>query len=223
MAVDIIEMQPHDRPDVEALLLSAPAQGQSSGDADSSQEAAISAGEYNGSPSECNNVLSLVAREDGKLVGVVLCGHDDQEGFLHRLTLAASHQDGDLEQALVNKALLKLNAWGAMKTRIQLPPSDKQHLFWESVKWGKQPELGQKPAMSSAITDRLAADPGSAPEADVSASDTSAVGEEPLDPAAASALDAESASSEVEAQVSVPADSESAIDNEAAASSQTQS
>ena len=50
-----------------------------------------------------NPGLSFVARDRGKLVGAVLCGHDGRRGYLHHLAVSPSHRGAGLGRALVDK------------------------------------------------------------------------------------------------------------------------
>ena len=83
--------------------------------------------------------LSVVAREDGGIVAAVLCCLDDDGGCTNRLAVHPTHKDNELPRLLFDKALLKLAARGIHRFRIHLP-DDRDHSFWDSVKWSDRPE-----------------------------------------------------------------------------------
>ncbi len=105
----------------------------------------------------CKSVLSLVARDNGRLIGAILCYHDSEQGYSHQVAIAPSHTHTGLGKTLIDKALRKLKIQGANKCRISLPADIEGHPFWETLRWASPPDLAQTPMRSSAVTDRLAA------------------------------------------------------------------
>ncbi len=160
VSVDISEIRPGDYQDIEALMRGDLAD-------DPAQEDAHHPMAWF---PRCRSVLSLVAHDEGKVVGAIVCYDDPQQGYLHQLAIAQSHRHGDLAQALVNKALRKLNAHGSHKCRLSLPQDTEQAPFWEAVKWTDRPEWATAPMPSSAVVDRMVAGEvqmtGSGPAAD---------------------------------------------------------
>ncbi len=164
MPIEISEMRPSDRQEV-AQLLETSANPPS--ETSQLQNASEPSGDTPPPPAadnpiknpmfRCDNVLSLVAREEGQLVGVILCRRDGIQGHLHNVTVAPSHKTTDLDKALIDKALGKLNARGSNKTRIKLPTGPEHAPFWDVVKWSNIEELDADPVRSSAVTERLAA------------------------------------------------------------------
>jgi GNAT superfamily N-acetyltransferase len=52
-----------------------------------------------------NPGLSFVARQDGKIVGAVLCGHDGRRGYLYHLAVAPENRHQGLGRAIVDACL----------------------------------------------------------------------------------------------------------------------
>ena len=89
-----------------------------------------------------NPGLSFVAREDGRLLGAVLCGHDGRRGFLHHLAVRPAARGLGLGRVLVDRCLLALQAEGITKChlfvkRTNLPAT----LFWSRVGWQERVDL----------------------------------------------------------------------------------
>lgn len=87
--------------------------------------------------------LSLVAHEGDEIVGVILCGGGDGRDRIHRLTVAESHQDGDVPRRLVDKALHKLGAAGLHTTQVAVADSAADtRSFWHDVRWRQDTDVG---------------------------------------------------------------------------------
>ena len=127
MALVIREMCPGDRQEVQALLRAA------EGDDSTEQE---------GSPPaekilQERSPLGLVACEEGKIIAAMVCDRDGQCGFLHHLPEKDQSQSrDDIAKALIDKTMLKLNARGVGKFRIDLPQGAMGRPLWDEVKWG---------------------------------------------------------------------------------------
>jgi len=154
VSVDISEIRPDDRSEVDALI---GAENHDNGAA---------TGNTNLGATQCRSVLSLVARDERKIVGAILCHQDDNRGYIHQLMISDPPQYPDLAKALVDKALLKLNAQGTHRCRIHLSEDSDKSLFWEAVKWQSLPDLQQEPTPSSAVLDRLVQQECNAPPPD---------------------------------------------------------
>jgi len=127
MALVIREMCPNDRQEVQALLHAA------GGDDSAEQEGPPPAEKilHEGS------TLSLIACEQGKIVAAMVCDRHGQCGYFHHLPEKAQSQSrDDIAKALVDKTMLKLNARGVGKFRIDLPQGAMGHPLWDEMKWG---------------------------------------------------------------------------------------
>ena len=91
---------------------------------------------------ERNPGLSLVAREGGRLVGTVLCGHDGRRGYLYHLAVAAAHRSRGLGRSLVEAALARLAACGIRKCHIFVYAHNTGgESFWRQTGWVERTEL----------------------------------------------------------------------------------
>ena len=67
-----------------------------------------------------NPGLSYVARQQGQIVGAVLCGHDGRRGYLHHLAVVLGHRHRGIGRALVEACLAKLGSIGIQKCNLFL-------------------------------------------------------------------------------------------------------
>ncbi|HCD32140.1 MAG TPA: hypothetical protein DER01_07000 [Phycisphaerales bacterium] len=80
--------------------------------------------------------LSIVARDEGVMVGVILCGTSGNSGLMHQLAIAPTHHDIGLDRRLIDEALGKMHRRGIYKSRISLRPgSPNPHAFWDAATW----------------------------------------------------------------------------------------
>lgn len=90
-----------------------------------------------------NPGLSSAAREDGRLVGAVLAGHDGRRGFLHHLVVAADQRGRGTGRALVERSLARLAAAGMAKCHIFLmKENDRGRGFWLATGWQERSDIG---------------------------------------------------------------------------------
>ena len=86
--------------------------------------------------------LSFVARENGALVGAVLCGHDGRRGYLHHLAVAAGHRGRGLGAALAEKCLAALGAMGIARCHaFVFADNEAGQEFWRAIGWTGRVEL----------------------------------------------------------------------------------
>lgn len=89
-----------------------------------------------------NPGLSFVARDSGKLVGTVLCGHDGRRGYLYHAAVDAGYRRLGIGQALVDRALAALEQAGIQKCHIFVYGENQDGLlFWEKTGWAMRDEL----------------------------------------------------------------------------------
>jgi GNAT superfamily N-acetyltransferase len=90
--------------------------------------------------------LSIVARDEGEMIGVILCGTSGNSGLMHQLAIAPSHQNTGLDRQLIDEALGKMHRKGLYKSRISLRPgSPNPHAFWDAAVWRTQTVEGEIP------------------------------------------------------------------------------
>lgn len=89
-----------------------------------------------------NPGLSLVARDEGRLVGAVLCGHDGRRGYLHHLAVAPEYRRRGIGRALVDGCLARLAAIGIEKCHIWVYAANGDGAaFWSAIGWGPRDDL----------------------------------------------------------------------------------
>jgi N-acetylglutamate synthase len=89
-----------------------------------------------------NPGLSFVARDQGCLVGTVLCGHDGRRGYLHHLAVAPSHRGQGLGRALVAGCLAKLAAAGIDRCHLWARANNREgQAFWRTIGWTERTDL----------------------------------------------------------------------------------
>ena len=71
-----------------------------------------------------NPTTSVVAEEDGKIVGAILCGHDGRRGCLYHVCVDVNHR-------------MK----GIGKAMVVFTQNDIGNAFWKEIGWTKREDL----------------------------------------------------------------------------------
>lgn len=91
---------------------------------------------------EQNLGLSFVARDNDRLVGAVLCGHDGRRGYIDQLAVRKSHRRQGIGKAMVARCLYNLMRIGIHKWHlIVLEDNQDAIAFWKKIGWAKRVEL----------------------------------------------------------------------------------
>lgn len=89
-----------------------------------------------------NPGLSRVALDGDRIIGAVLCGHDDRRGYLHHLAVIKTHRKRGLGRALVDGCLADLASLGILKCNIFLFADNTEgESFWKHNGWVKRSDL----------------------------------------------------------------------------------
>ena len=89
-----------------------------------------------------NPGLSFVARDGGKLVGAVLCGHDGRRGYLHHLAVDHEYRRKGVGKALTAECIAGLKAADIPKCNIFVfDHNDLALTFWEADGWNGRRDL----------------------------------------------------------------------------------
>lgn len=89
-----------------------------------------------------NAGLSLVACDDRKIVGAVLCGHDGRRGYLHHLAVAQAFRCQGIGRRLVEQCLAGLGSQGILRCHIFLYVDNHAGAgFWRKLGWTERSEL----------------------------------------------------------------------------------
>jgi len=90
--------------------------------------------------------MSIVARDAGKMVGVIICGTLGNSGLMHQLAIAQSHQNTNLDKRLIDEAIGKMHRRGIHKSRFSLKPATPNpHAFWDDQAWHIKSTEGEIP------------------------------------------------------------------------------
>lgn len=89
-----------------------------------------------------NRGLSVVALDNGAVVGAVLCGTDGRRGYLQHLAVAGSHRRRGVGRALAERCLAALSERGIDKCHLMvLPANTAARAFWQRLGWRERPDV----------------------------------------------------------------------------------
>ena len=85
---------------------------------------------------ERNPKMSFVALSSGKLVGVVLAGHDGRRGYIHHLAVHPEFRRRGIAHSLVDRSIEALQESGIQKCHLFIFKDNHSGLaFWEKIGW----------------------------------------------------------------------------------------
>lgn len=89
-----------------------------------------------------NPTTCFVAEADGKLIGVIMAGHDGRRGFIYHTAVLPEHRKQGIAMALVDHAMQALEAEGIHKTALVVFASNELgNGFWEHIGFTKREDL----------------------------------------------------------------------------------
>ena len=89
-----------------------------------------------------NPTTSVVAEEDGKIVGSILCGHDGRRGCLYHVCVHKDYRMRGIGKAMVVYAMNALKAENISKVSlIAFTRNDIGNMFWRTIGWTKREDL----------------------------------------------------------------------------------
>ena len=89
-----------------------------------------------------NPTTSVVAIEDGKLVGAILCGHDGRRGCLYHVCVDPEYRRRGIGKTMVGFCLNALREEGINSvTLIAFTQNDIGNSFWHHVGWAEREDL----------------------------------------------------------------------------------
>jgi len=89
-----------------------------------------------------NPNLSVVAEEDGQVLGTILCGHDGRRGCLYHVCVDPSHRRRGIGKSMVVHAMQVLQAEGINKVSlIAFTQNDIGNSFWNTIGWHQRTDL----------------------------------------------------------------------------------
>ena len=89
-----------------------------------------------------NPTTSVVAEEDGKIVGSILCGHDGRRGCLYHVCVHKDYRMRGIGKAMVVYAMNALKAEEISKVSlIVFTRNDIGNAFWNRIGWTRRLDL----------------------------------------------------------------------------------
>lgn len=89
-----------------------------------------------------NPTTSVVAIEDGKIVGSILCGHDGRRGCFYHVCVADQYRRRGIGKAMAVYAMNELKKEHINKVSlIAFTKNDIGNAFWNSIGWTKREDL----------------------------------------------------------------------------------
>lgn len=91
---------------------------------------------------DANPGLSFVARDDGRLIGAVLCGHDGRRGYITHLAVDPDARGQGVGRELVERCLAELRRERIEKCHLFVFADNADaRSFWRAVGWTGRGEL----------------------------------------------------------------------------------
>ena len=80
-----------------------------------------------------NPETSFIAAEDGRIIGVALCGHDGRRGYIYHMSVAEDHRRQGIAAELLQYCLDALKKEGINKAALLVfKRNEVGNAFWES-------------------------------------------------------------------------------------------
>ncbi len=89
-----------------------------------------------------NPTTSVVAEENGRIVGAILCGHDGRRGCLYHVCVHPDHRRRGIGKAMVVFCMNALKAEQINKVSlIAFTANDIGNAFWNTIGWTRREDL----------------------------------------------------------------------------------
>lgn len=89
-----------------------------------------------------NPGLSVVAEEDGDIIGAILCGHDGRRGCLYHVCVREDHRRRGIGKAMVVFCMEALKREDINKVSlIAFTVNDVGNAFWKEIGWVRREDL----------------------------------------------------------------------------------
>lgn len=89
-----------------------------------------------------NPTTSVVAEENGKIVGAILCGHDGRRGCLYHVFVDSAYRMRGIGKSMVVFAMEALKKERINKVSlIAFTKNDIGNAFWKEIGWTKREDL----------------------------------------------------------------------------------
>ena len=89
-----------------------------------------------------NAGLSIIVREQGRVIAAVLCGHDGRRGYLHHLAVAPEFRNKGIGSLLVERCLETLHKLSILKCNIFVwSHNENGQKFWRAIGYVDRKDL----------------------------------------------------------------------------------
>ena len=89
-----------------------------------------------------NPTTSVVAEEDGKIIGAILCGHDGRRGCLYHVCVHEDYRMRGIGKSMVVHCMKELEKEKISKVSlIAFTKNDIGNAFWKEIGWTKREDL----------------------------------------------------------------------------------
>lgn len=89
-----------------------------------------------------NPTTSVVAEEDGKIVGCIFCGHDGRRGCFYHVCVEEAYRKHGIGRQMVAASMRALQSEGINKVSlIAFTQNDIGNAFWNRIGWTKREDL----------------------------------------------------------------------------------
>ena len=89
-----------------------------------------------------NPGISVIAEEDGKVVGAILCGHDGRRGCMYHVCVDPAYRLRGIGKKMVTFCMDALHKEGINKVSlIAFTANDIGNAFWKEIGWTKREDL----------------------------------------------------------------------------------
>ncbi len=89
-----------------------------------------------------NSGISVVAEEDGKIIGAILCGHDGRRGCMYHVCVDPDYRLKGIGKSMVVFAMEALKKEKINKVSlIAFTKNDIGNAFWKEIGWTKREDL----------------------------------------------------------------------------------
>ena len=81
-----------------------------------------------------NPTSSFVAEDDGKIIGVIMSGHDGRRGYIHHTAVLPGYRNQGIAKKLVDSAMNALDIEGVNKVAlVAFERNEIGNGFWENI------------------------------------------------------------------------------------------
>ena len=89
-----------------------------------------------------NPTTSFVAESEGKIIGVIMAGHDGRRGYIHHTAVLPMYRGQGIARKLVECAINALDKEGIMKVNlVAFCNNDLGNGFWEHIGFAERKDL----------------------------------------------------------------------------------